>query len=523
MYITNVINSDSIKRVLVNSLALLGSFVGLVVATTLSSQHSITSVDVMASENPFGKSIRFHGTGTGYNDRVEIPVEGNKLNIGATDFTIEFWMQVPAGVTNTPVGGGSGWIWGNIILDRDIYGSTPDDFGLSLFNGNLRFGTGPNPDTNTIQTTGVNVADGQWHHVAIVRVASSGQVRIYVDGTQRASGNLQAGDISYKGPYNGGYINGPCNQNKDPYLVLGAEKHDYFWCAENNATKAKNNAYNGLLDDLRISNIARYNSNFTRPNSPHPIDINTVAMYRFDDDTANDSASGPVNGVVKSGVSFDNDSPFSSSGGSGGGSGGSGGGSGGSGGGSGGSVNCNQFSDVPTNHSFYFHICVLRHKGIVNGYGDNTYRPNNFVTRGEMAAFLKRGNPSIPNNTSCINFADLKPNSPFYLEITSLKCYNVTEGYPEANGIPTYRPNNFVTRGEMAKFIVNAFSIPYNTNCNSFSDISVNTPFYQEITTLKCHNIIDGYPDGTFKLNNKVTRGEMAKFIDRARNFKNIN
>ena len=111
MYITNVINSDSIKRVLVNSLALLGSFVGLVVATTLSSQHSITSVDVMASENPFGKSIRFNGTGTNYNDRVEIPVQGNKLNIGATDFTIEFWMQVPAGVTNTPVGGGSGWIW----------------------------------------------------------------------------------------------------------------------------------------------------------------------------------------------------------------------------------------------------------------------------------------------------------------------------------------------------------------------------------------------------------------------------
>ena len=542
----NIKSIVAVKRVLANSLAL-GSFVGLVVATTLS-QNSITSVDVMASGNPFGKSIRFHGTGTGYNDRVEIPVQNNgqsnKLNIGATDFTIEFWMKVPAGVTNTPVGGGSGWIWGNIILDRDVFGDTPDDFGLSLFNGNLRFGTGPNVDTNTIQTSGVNVADNQWHHVAIVRIASSGQVRIYVDGTQRASGNLQAGDISYKGPYNGGYINGPCNQNKDPYLVLGAEKHDYFWCAENNATKAKNNAYNGLLDDLRSSNIARYNSKFTIPNSPHPIDINTVSRYRFDDDTANDSASGPVNGVVKSGVSFDNDSPFSSSGGSGGGSGGSGGGSGGSGGGSGGSgggsggsgggsggsgggsggsVNCNQFSDVPTNHSFYFHICVLRHKGIVNGYGDNTYRPNNFVTRGEMAAFLKRGNPSIPNNTSCINFADLKPNSPFYLEITSLKCYNVTEGYPEANGIPTYRPNNFVTRSEMAKFIVNAFSIPYNTNCNSFSDISVNTPFYQEITTLKCHNIIDGYPDGTFKLNNKVTRGEMAKFIDRARNFKNIN
>ncbi len=164
----NIKSIAAIKRVLANSLAL-GSFVGLVVATTLS-QNSITNVDVMASGNPFGTSIRFHGTGTGYNDRVEIPVQGNKLNIGATDFTIEFWMQVPAGVTNTPVGGGSGWVWGNIILDRDIYGNHPNDFGLSLFNGNLRFGTGPNPDTNTIQTSGVNVADGQWHHVAIVKV-----------------------------------------------------------------------------------------------------------------------------------------------------------------------------------------------------------------------------------------------------------------------------------------------------------------------------------------------------------------
>ena len=83
----NIKSITAIKRVLANSLAL-GSFVGLVVVTTLS-QNPITSVDVMASGNPFGKSIRFHGTGTSYNDRVEIPVQNNgqsnKLNIGATD------------------------------------------------------------------------------------------------------------------------------------------------------------------------------------------------------------------------------------------------------------------------------------------------------------------------------------------------------------------------------------------------------------------------------------------------------
>jgi len=494
----NIKSITAIKRVLANSLAL-GSFVGLVVATTLS-QNPITSVDVMASGNPFGKSIRFHGTGTGYNDRVEIPVQNNgqsnKLNIGATDFTIEFWMQVPAGVTNTPVGGGDGWVWGNIILDRDIYGEHANDFGLSLFNGNLRFGTGPNPNTNTIQTSGVNVADGQWHHVAIVRVASTGQVRIYVDGTQRASGNLQAGDISYSGSHSG-YINPPnCTENKDPYLVLGAEKHDYFWCAENDATKAKNNAYNGLLDDLRISNIARYNSNFIRPNLPHPIDSHTIALYRFDDDNANDSADNPVNGVIKQGVTFDSGVLGDP---------------------------CNPFDDVPYNHDFYVYICYLRAASVVSGYPENLYKPQNLVNRGEMSKFIFIG-AGVSENTTCGNFPDVPPgvNAPFYLEITSLKCAQIVSGYPQSDGSFLYKPNNNVSRGEMAKFIKNAFNIPTNTECGGFPDVPANAPFYQEITSLKCAGIVSGYPQSSgpniYKPNNNVTRGEVAKFVSLARN-----
>jgi hypothetical protein len=492
MHITDITTSTSIKRVLVNSLAL-GSVFGLVAAVAIGS-YSATSVDVMASGNPFGTSIRFYGTGTNYNDRVEIPIQGNKLNIGATDFTIEFWMKVPTGVINTPVGGGNGWIWGNIILDRDIYGNYPNDFGLSLFNGNLRFGTGPNPDTNTIETSGVNVADGQWHHVAIVRVASSGQVRIYVDGTQRASGNLQAGDISYSGSHSG-YINGPCNENKDPYLVLGAEKHDYFWCAENDATKAKNNAYNGLLDDLRISNIARYNANFTRPNLPHPIDSHTIALYRFDDENADDSASNPVNGVVKTGVSFTNGVVDDS---------------------------CTPFNDVPTNHDFYFYICYLRNAGVVSGYPGNLYKPQNLVNRGEMAKFIYIG-ANVLEDTSCGNFPDVPNGAPFYQEITSLKCAGIVSGYPQSGGPNIYKPNNNVSRGEMAKFVKNAFNIPTNTTCGDFPDVPNGAPFYQEITSLKCAGIVSGYPQSggpnIYKPNNNVSRGEMAKFVTLAMLF----
>ena len=468
-----------------------------------------SSTPIEAATLPaFGKAVYFPDSAfpTGYQRRIEFPIVGNKLNIGATDFTIEFWIKVPTEVTNIPVGGGNGWTWGNIILDRDIYGNHPEDFGISLYNGNIRFGTGPNPDANTIETSGVDVADGNWHHVAVVRTLS-GQARVYVDGIQRASGSLQAGDISYKGPYGGGYINPPkCNENKDPYLVLGAEKHDYFWCLNGNPFDASDNAYSGYLDDLRISNVARYNSNFTVPTAPHPEDSNTVAIYRFDDNTADDATSSPVNGTVKARVTFVRDVPY-------------------------GPIDCVAFADVPLTNDFYSYICNLRHDGIVDGYPSNVYKPNNFVTRGEMAKFIFLSNylfnidPEHLETCAYPDFPDVPVGAPFYKEIMSLRCTDIVSGYPQPPGTNIYKPNNFVTRGEMAKFIINAFAsnIPTSTTCGDFPDVPVGAPFYQEITSLKCAGIVSGYPQSggpnIYKPNNNVTRGEMAKFIEIARNF----
>jgi hypothetical protein len=465
-----------------------------------------SSIPVEAATLPaFGKAVYFPDSAfpTGYQRRIEFPIVGNKLNIGATDFTIEFWMKVPAGVINIPVGGGNGWIWGNIILDRDIHGNYPEGFGISLYDGNIRFGTGPNPDANTIETSGVNVADGNWHHVAVVRTLS-GQARIYVDGIQRASGSVLGGDVSYAGPYAGGYINPPdCNEDKDPYMVLGAEKYDYFWCSIGDPLYALNNAYSGYLDDLRISNVARYNSNFTVPTAPHPEDSNTVAIYRFDDNTASDATSSPVNGTVKARVTFVRDVPYG--------------------------PDCVAFADVPSTNNFYSYICSLRRDGIVDGYPGNVYQPNNFVTRGEMAKFIFLSSylftidPEPLETCPYPNFPDVPVGAPFYKEITSLRCVDIVSGYPQSSGPNVYKPNNFVTRGEMAKFIVNAFGIGATPPCGDFPDVNPSTPFYTEITILKCRGVVSGYPQPSgpniYKPNNFVTRGEMAKFIEIARNL----
>lgn len=48
------------------------------------------------------------------------------------------------------------------------------------------------------------------------------------------------------------------------------------------------------------------------------------------------------------------------------------------------------FSDVPTTHGFFRNIEALAASGITTGFSDGTFKPNEFVTRGQMAAFLSR-------------------------------------------------------------------------------------------------------------------------------------
>ena len=172
---------------------------------------------------------------------------------------------------------------------------------------------------------------------------------------------------------------------------------------------------------------------------------------------------------------------------------------------------------MPESYEFYGYICKLRHYGVVEGYPGNVYKPENYVTRGEMSKFIFLGSSS-PANTTCGGFPDVPYNAPFYTEITSLKCSNIVSGYPQIDGSFLYKPNKNVSRGEMAKFIKNAFGIQTDTSCGNFPDVQPETPFYQEITSLKWLGPQSSGPN-VYKPNNNVTQGEMAKFIVIARGW----
>jgi Calx-beta domain-containing protein/concanavalin A-like lectin/glucanase superfamily protein len=255
-------------------------------------------------------SIRFFGNGANDIDRIKIRVDppGPPADIGAGNFTIEFWIKGSAADNSNTVRCGSGvygWIDGNIILDRDRF-NLPRSFGLSLGSGRVAFGA--NVDNMALATLcgSRGVLDGQWHHVAVTR--SGSEIRLFVDGVADGSINGIGGDLSYPNnaqpqPGNCGSPNGCPN---DPFLVVGAEKHDAF--------PASRLAFNGLIDELRLSNNARYTGSFSVPTTPFTSDANTAALYHFDEATTGSCTSGTVigdsaTGGASPGVCFFGGSP----------------------------------------------------------------------------------------------------------------------------------------------------------------------------------------------------------------------
>ena len=122
-------------------------------------------------------------------------------------------------------GANTAWINGNIVVDRDRF-NQDRKFGVSIAGGVVVFGVSGNGTGDRTICGTTSVLDDAWHHVAVQRRRSDGFMSLYVDGTLQASADGPDGDVSY--PDNGvpgNFCGGPC-MNSDPFLVLGAEKHD---------------------------------------------------------------------------------------------------------------------------------------------------------------------------------------------------------------------------------------------------------------------------------------------------------
>jgi len=181
------------------------------------------------------------------------------------------------------------------------------------------------------------------------------------------------------------------------------------------------------------------------------------------------------------------------------------------------------FPDVACNHWAINYIRAIKDAGITTGYPDGTFRPEDTVTRAQIATFIIRaieGEPTSYNPNPY--FADVSPTHWAFKYVQRVRERNIAQGYPGTN---LYGPEDEVTREQMAKMLImglvsqGRISEPPSDYCLSgspFPDVEQDRWSCRFIKRLKELGITTGYPDGTFRPENAVKRSEMAAFIYRA-------
>lgn len=154
------------------------------------------------------------------------------------------------------------------------------------------------------------------------------------------------------------------------------------------------------------------------------------------------------------------------------------------------------------------------HFNYLIGYPDGTVHPERSITRAEAACIFYRllTDEALADIWSTEQYyPDVLPESWYYMYISTLTNGGILTGYPDG----TFRPNEPITRAEMAT-ILSRFDAGFGTLevTKTFSDIQNHWgQVYIEFAAERGYVV--GYPDGTFRPNTSITRAETAAMINR--------
>ena len=170
------------------------------------------------------------------------------------------------------------------------------------------------------------------------------------------------------------------------------------------------------------------------------------------------------------------------------------------------------FSDVNTNDTFANGLTVISQAGAVSGYSDGTFRPGNTTTRSQLAKIAAIAfNLPLTAGASERHFADVSADSAFYAYVEAAYSNGLISGYSDG----TFRPYADVTRGQVAKIVVQAAGYNLlNPASATFSDVAAGSTYFNYVETAYAHGVLSGYSDGQFRVNAPATRGQIAKFMN---------
>lgn len=164
-----------------------------------------------------------------------------------------------------------------------------------------------------------------------------------------------------------------------------------------------------------------------------------------------------------------------------------------------------------SNHKNQTAIQYLYESGVIGGYQDSTFKPNNTVNRAELLKILVGGKgitPTLEEHKNC--FPDVKEEwfAPYV-------CYAASEGWVDGYPDGTFRPAKEVNKAEALKMLVNSQEYSHERiRGKIYDDVATSDWFAPYINTAKAKGLLEE-SSGNFSPGNPMKRGGISENIYR--------
>ncbi len=150
-------------------------------------------------------------------------------------------------------------------------------------------------------------------------------------------------------------------------------------------------------------------------------------------------------------------------------------------------------------------------KEVLGGYEDGTFKPNNKVTRGELAAIIVRVF-GLTDTSAAEKYTDVETTKWYAADVEKVSSAGIMNDYEDG----TFKPNQEATREEAAYAIAKAYKVAAKDTHITFKDQAQIADWAEdEIVSLVAGGYLNGNPDGTFRPNASLTRAEAVTMVDK--------
>ncbi len=151
-------------------------------------------------------------------------------------------------------------------------------------------------------------------------------------------------------------------------------------------------------------------------------------------------------------------------------------------------------------------------KGFASGYPDDTFRPNQEVSRSEFVALVNRAF-GFDYEGVATNFSDVNEGSWYYKEVGVAGAAGYIGGYRDGS----FEPYRSISRQEVACILVRLLNLRSSTKLANFTDANEIPQWSRgSIGAVALKGLMAGFPDQTFRATSSITRAEAVASLDRA-------